>query len=773
MNVSRYPRWDWPAALLLAAAVFVSAARLENTDWTPDLVYVGTFAILGSLLGLALGVSQFQRRGVTWLVIGYSLVMIPMHLAGIIAGEKTTLGQLASFAGRLIVSFAFLFSGKTIEDHIFFVTLMCILFWAIGIYSGYRLMRHPAILPVLLPSLIPLLIVQYYDGYSPERIWGLAVYFFIALLLIGRMNLLKAREHWEQHLILAGSEPEFDLSKNIVLAAVIIVMSAWVLPTPEVVLPEAARTWRNFTQPFETTRQRISDALAALHGAGSTETSGELYGNTLSLGRSVITGDTELFSVRTPQNSLPSLYWRVRVYDTYQNGSWQTSGGQNTPFDPDQGSLVRSEIMPSPSGEFTFSWNTNQSALLVTPALPTWTSRTGWVQIVTSGEGDKDPLNWSVTPKLQTGDQYKVRAMLLNPTRKSLRNAGEDYPEWVLARYLQIPENIQGDLHRLATQVTAGETTTFDKAEAVTNYLRQNMVFSETMPSLPPDTDPVNWFLFGWKRGFCNYYASAEVLLLRSIGIPARIVVGYAQGKGDGYGKYSIRGQDAHAWPEAYFPGIGWVEFEPTVNQFAIVRPSGDESVPSEHNSEYLGRDGLDNDPLGGREPEHVEINPATQKAVFWGLTQEQWLWIIISMTAVAAVGFFTWQVEQRKHFLNQVPHAVKAVYVRYNLKNPGWVDRWVRWSEVTTVERAFHAINQSLGWLRKPQPDYATPTERVELLKSLIPEAASDIDNLGTALEQTLYTPHPVDAAGAIRASWRIRVATLRKIMLHSFNGE
>jgi hypothetical protein len=219
-----------------------------------------------------------------------------------------------------------------------------------------------------------------------------------------------------------------------------------------------------------------------------------------------------------------------------------------------------------------------------------------------------------------------------------------------------------------------------------------------------------------------------------------------------------------------YFPGIGWVEFEPTVNQSAIVRPSGEVPLLNESESN-INPDSLHNDPLA-HEAEEPDANPITRKVTFWGMTQEQWLWIIISVVVVV-VGFSTWQLERRKPFIQKIPRALKAIYVHFNLKNPAWVDRWVRWSEVTSVERAFHVINQCLNWLHKPQPDHATPTERAELLKSLIPSAVPDIDNLTAALEKTLYTPHPADAADAIRAGWRIRIATLRKIMLHSFNRE
>ena len=360
--------------------------------------------------------------------------------------------------------------------------------------------------------------------------------------------------------------------------------------------------------------------------------------------------------------------------------------------------------------------------------------------------------------------------MLLNPTRKDLRNAGDNYPVWVKERYLQVPDSVKAEVSRLAAQITSNQATTFDKVEAVTNYLRQNMTYSETIPSPPPGTDPVNWFLFNWKSGFCNYYASSEVLLLRSANIPARIVVGFAQGKADASGTYSVRGQDAHAWPEVYFPGIGWVEFEPTVNQLPIVRPSGD--TPATAGIDPRSIANL-NSSRAQREAENPETRSTTRKVIFWGLTQEQWLWIIISVVAIVVVGFSTWQLERRKPFIQKVPRAVKEVYARYNIKSPVWVDRWVRWSEVSTIERAFHAINQCLSWMHKPQPNHATPAERAGLLKSLVPDAEQDIEYLAAALEQSLYTLHPADTTNAIRAGWRIRIVTLRKIMLHRWNGE
>lgn len=767
-------RWDWLAAGLLVAAIFTASVRLDTTSWTPDLGYVEALAVLGTILGLTLGFSRFRAAALRWLVAGYTLVLVPAQLSRIIVDEKTAIGQLASLGGRLAASFGFLFNGKAIEDHIFFVTLMCVLFWAVGIYSGYRLIRQPAIFPVLLPSTLPILIIQYYDGFKAGRIWGLALYFFLALLLTGRMNLLKSRQRWEEQRVLAGSDPEFDLNKNMAIAAAVIVLAAWMLPAPAAVLPAAARAWRNVTEPFENTRQRLNDMLAALKGESTTNAAGELYGSVMGLGRSAASGDTEIFSVHAPSNDLPRLYWRVRTYDEYLNGSWQTSNSRTLLFDPDEGSLVRSEIMPVSSGEFIFTWQASQSAMLITPSLPVWASRTGSIQIAREKDADSDPLSWNVASRLQTGDQYAMRALLLSPSRKELRQASDLYPDWVTARYLQVPDAIAPGLSRLAEQITSGQPTTFDKVEAVTAYLRQNMTYAETIPSPPPGMDAVDWFLFGWKSGFCNYYASAEVLLLRSVGIPARMVVGYAQGKSGNYGVYSVRALDAHAWPEVYFPGIGWLEFEPTVNQQALVRPSGESVASGPSNNQRPDQiDGGPNLPLGGREAGDPLGEAATVQVTFLGLTRDVWLWVIISVCTLALAGIFVVRLERRQPFRQRVPRTVKAVYTRYNLKSPVWLENWLRWSEVSSVERSFHAVNQALIWLRRPQPEHATPAERAGLLKSLIPDASIDIEFLTSALEQTLYTPHAADPVDAMRRGWKIRYFAIRKLMFGRFYGD
>ena len=187
----------------------------------------------------------------------------------------------------------------------------------------------------------------------------------------------------------------------------------------------------------------------------------------------------------------------------------------------------------------------------------------------------KDVTAWVATTSLLEGSQYKVRALIADPSIEELRATQTEYPAWVTDRYLQVPEDIAPQLRELALEITAPYDTVYDKVQAITSYLRKEIKYeTKITDALPKNQDPVMWVLFDYKKGFCMYYASAETLMLRSIGIPARMAVGFVEGAYDELeGQYVVTYKDSHAWPEVYFPGIGWVEFEPTSNQFPIERP--------------------------------------------------------------------------------------------------------------------------------------------------------------------------------------------------------
>lgn len=130
--------------------------------------------------------------------------------------------------------------------------------------------------------------------------------------------------------------------------------------------------------------------------------------------------------------------------------------------------------------------------------------------------------------------------------------------------YLDIPPAVDlASVRAIAEDLTEGKTTRYDRALAIQSYLRNPSIFTYTTAVDPAPGDAVSAFLES-KQGYCLQFATTMVILLRSIGIPARMGYGFLAGEYDGVNGYVVRGKDAHVWPEVYFPGHGWARFEPT-----------------------------------------------------------------------------------------------------------------------------------------------------------------------------------------------------------------
>jgi len=157
---------------------------------------------------------------------------------------------------------------------------------------------------------------------------------------------------------------------------------------------------------------------------------------------------------------------------------------------------------------------------------------------------------------------YEADSDISTPSPEQLRGAGSELPPFAFA-YLQLPE-VDLRIPRLAAQISSSASNSYDKAVALESYLKTHYGYTLQLPSSQV-ADPLANFLFERKQGHCEYFASSMAVMLRTLRIPARVVNGFVSDEfNDLTGNYVVRAKNAHSWVEAYFPGYGWITFDPT-----------------------------------------------------------------------------------------------------------------------------------------------------------------------------------------------------------------
>ena len=167
--------------------------------------------------------------------------------------------------------------------------------------------------------------------------------------------------------------------------------------------------------------------------------------------------------------------------------------------------------------------------------------------------------------------RYEAVSDIATPTTAELRSAPHRFPAEISADYLRLPA-LDPRIPQLAADITSSAHTDFDKAAAIEHHLQTRYGYTLQLPQTQVK-DPVANFLFERKQGHCEYFASSMAIMLRTLGIPSRVVNGFRSDEfNDLTGNYVVRAKDAHSWVEAYFPGYGWQTFDPT--------PSGNGGTP-------------------------------------------------------------------------------------------------------------------------------------------------------------------------------------------------
>ncbi|RAW44319.1 transglutaminase [Halorubrum sp. 48-1-W] len=308
-----------------------------------------------------------------------------------------------------------------------------------------------------------------------------------------------------------------------------------------------------------------------------------------------IVGTTRLSpEVRFTMESPVERNWHAGAYDTYTGDGWVRSG-EERPLDGP---------LSGPPGD-TRAVESTLTAETEMETLPA-----PWQAVDVGGVvGDAAQVDerGTIQPSssVRPGDQVVVESRVVDASPSELRNASTDYDPAVEERYTQLPESTPDRVGERTAEILAEEDAEnpYDQAATIESYLIEEYDYSLTIDR--PDGDIADAFLFEMTAGYCTYFATTMVAMLRSQGVPAQLATGYTSGQQVADDEYVVRGQNAHAWVMVYFPEHGWVEFDPTPSaerdmardiRLAEARSDGVEGVDTEQ-SEFDISPGVEEEP--------------------------------------------------------------------------------------------------------------------------------------------------------------------------------
>jgi transglutaminase-like putative cysteine protease len=758
--------WDLTAAVLLLAALLTSATRLLVTQWTDDLAIIQTVTSVGLIAGFALGKSRFNTLWVRLFALIYGIYVIPWQLGMTMNPEISWLDRLLILQSRLEVIFIQILKQQPIRDSLLFLVLMGVLFWFISVHAGYTLVRHGEAWGAILPAGMALFIFQLFDPAVSRRAWYLAIFLFFALVLIARMAYLYHNNRWQRAHTALPPHLGMDFIRIALIATAFFVIFAWSAPVLADSVPAAENVYRKVRGPWMAFRSQFDNLFASLQSSMGYVT--DYYGNNLSLGRGNRLADNQVFAVKPPEIRPPGyrFYWRARTYDTYNDGQWLNAYSRVQAYEP-QGDQTIKIAQSAGRWEGTFEFAVaSPVATLFLPSEPVWASRSALIDAARNPDGSLDLSSIRANPSLKFGDFYRIKSLLSAATVTDLENSGSNYPDWVTARYLQLPQTITPRTIDLARRLTTGLQTPYEKVSVITNFLRKNITYNEIVPNHPNSQETIDWFLFDHKEGFCNYYATAEIILLRAAGIPARMAVGFAQGEQLQNGSYFVRQRDAHAWPEVYFPNLGWITFEPTVSQPEIIIPVGTDQpqeenrTPADSSLEELERQRLEEERQLDRESRRT-LSPLEEM----GASPTDWKPWVLSLAFLLIVLLSGWWLSRHVR-LEQLPVTIEATFIRLGLRPPRMVSQWARWASLPPLTRAYNEINQALKRLGRKPGVTATPAERAAELALILPTASLHAQQLVSEYQVGMFSTQLGNLDTAMHASRAIRSLSFKAMV-------
>lgn len=580
------PEEGWLSYFLLLAVILTLTWAVIEVAWVPELTALPWLSVIGLMLGTLLAKRPMKWQLAWILISAYGIVLNLILLGQLLPSTSAILDgwgvssellrqNLALMTDRIGGWFTAVSAGGSSQETIVFAFILGSSAWFLAAYAGWSTFRQGRPL-VGLTAMGFAVAINGYFGDAP--LWPVALFVGLATALAASIHYANLERDWSKKEIDYSSEIRLDILSFGGGIALFLMTIALMLPAVNI----RALTEVFVDQPVVNEAEEVFDRAFA--GVRQPRREGpviDLEGNPGRAGtlpRSFLLGappelyETVVLTATASSEIIPVTHWRGFSYDEYTGRGWAISTEREQ-------SVPANERIPLPAAETELSitqavhWAQTPLATRYTLGLPERFDQ----DVITFWRGVED-----LSRVQSRGKDYTAGSRVSGASTAELRSANlSEVPPSILARYTILPDSVPVRVRDLAQQIAGiRELSPFDKAKALERFLRQYPYSLEV--ALPPsDSDPVDYFLFDLQTGYCDYYASAMVVMARSLGLPARLAAGFLAQPADEKGVQTIYQINAHSWPEVYFAGYGWIEFEPTASF-----PTGDRdlaiSIPPE-----------------------------------------------------------------------------------------------------------------------------------------------------------------------------------------------
>jgi transglutaminase-like putative cysteine protease len=694
----------WSTFFLLMVMLISAATSISAAHWTDGLGHLSSAAFLGLVAGFLLAKSRFPSTIAHLFSLAYGAFTVT-YLVGGMVDQPIWRDRVIALGERFVTWLTKATSGGTSRDSLMFVFLLASLFWLLGYISAWYTFRRPRLWRVLLPLSLTVL-VNYYV-YTDPRISTrseaslvpfLAIFIMAALLYVVRTNVYLRELEWQDSHVSYSTELRIDFVRSGVILGTIALLVMTIAPGASA-SPNLGELWVGLQEVRNEVATTASRLFASLDARGRGV--GNPFGSRAILGGPRDLGTEVLFDVRARDGR----YWQAMVYDRYTGDDWISTDDHKLLLPPGEAISPNTWLMRREITQTVAIYLPSSTQLFAAPEpirVPALSSRAN----ITFDQGRVNSVSALYSQRtLRAGNVYQIVSAVSNAHPDALRQAGANYEDWIAQRYLQLPGSVTDRTRELAQEITAGHNNAFDKAQAIEQYLRENLRYDLAVPAPPEGQDFVDFVLFDLEAGYCDYYASSFVVLARSAGIPARIAMGYAQGEYDEDAKaFRVRANNGHSWPEVFFPEYGWIQFEPTV----IIEPIAWPAAPAERTDNAGSTAGSSDSsgiPFGRDEPMMDELGLRPGSSSYFPDVETSRgpslpLLVALGLLVIAGSG---------------------VAFVYWKAEKSGT-------SGLSLIERAYTRMWRLAEWLGVPSTPAQTPYERASALKTVVPEGEAPI---------------------------------------------